>query len=93
MQTQRQLPPTLTSTEFSVQIARDLIKLASNDEGIEIWLAQHGGSLDVPSRATRRIAYDLFGDSTEACLFNAALVLEVDRQGAAAHRAAKSPWF
>ncbi len=64
---------------FHALIARDLVRLAAEAEGLDTWLSVHGGRY-----ATRRIAYSLFGDNEDASIFNAAMTLELDRQLSAA---------
>jgi len=65
---------------FQALIARDLIRLAAGQEGLETWLASHGGSVAWTGGATRRIAAALYGDTEDAALFNAHLTLALDRR-------------
>ena len=79
METHTNINALISSDEFMSKVANDVVRMADKSEGLESWLYRHSGSITSPSHATRRYAYDLFGDSMEASLFNACLVLEVDR--------------
>ncbi|MEK9723653.1 MAG: hypothetical protein VW405_09245 [Rhodospirillaceae bacterium] len=80
MQTQRQISTSATWTAFLPLVARDVVRNADGAEGLDAWLAAHGGNAGAPSRATRAYAEALFGDTEEADILNAVLMLEIDRQ-------------
>ncbi|MDD9876332.1 MAG: hypothetical protein OXR84_02690 [Magnetovibrio sp.] len=79
MNIQRSISKTISWTAFVQMIARDLIRLAARSEGLDDWLRAHGGSRQAPSRATRCYAYGLLGDTDEADILNAAMIIEIDR--------------
>jgi|SaaInl4_200m_RNA_FD_contig_21_1053104_length_362_multi_6_in_0_out_0_1 hypothetical protein len=79
MQTQRQTSSALTRPKLISEIAREVVRLAADSEGLERWLTVHGGSSTSPSLATRAMARSLYGDSEDGLMFNVALVLAVDR--------------
>ena len=70
----------LMSTEtFMRKVAEDVVWLADSSEGLDAWLNRHSGSSSAPSRATRSFAMGVYGDDDKASLFNACLILEVDK--------------
>jgi len=79
MQTHRQLSHVVFWTDFLPMVARDVVRHAVHAEGLETWLSKYGGTDDAPSRATRAYAADLLGDTDEADVLNAMMILEIDR--------------
>ena len=66
------------------KVAHNIVRMAQDTEGLESWLNRHSGSINAPSLATRRYALEVYGDSMEASLFNAYMILEVDKYTKAA---------
>ena len=75
----RSFIPSVSGGEVLNSIAREVVRLAADAEGLEAWLKNHAGSLTVPGQATRNYAHSLFGDTDDAVLFNTLLVLQVER--------------
>jgi len=80
MRTNRQISNLASWTQFLPMVARDLVRLAAGAEGLDAWLAKHGGTRACASCATRPYAADLLGDSDEADVLNAAMIIEIDRR-------------
>lgn len=67
------------SWKFVSQLGHDLVRLAESQEGLEAWLASHGGTIAFPSTATRGLSAEMYGDTEEAALMNAAMTFEIDK--------------
>lgn len=59
-------------------VAKDLVALAANDEGLENWARAHGGSAGNPAMAAKSYATELYGDTDEANLLCLLMVKELD---------------
>ena len=75
----RLISSTMSWTDFIPMMARDIVRLAVGAEGLSKWLESHGGTRNAPSRATRAYAEALLGDTDEADVLNAIMIIEIDR--------------
>jgi len=79
MNTKRLHSTNTSCLEFVTMFARDVVRLAVGSEGLDGWLRKYGGHRAATSAATRSYAFNVFGDTDEADILNAAMVLEIDR--------------
>jgi len=79
MQTVRTHANLVSGEKFLRLVAHDIVRMATQAEGLKGWLEKHSGTLRAPGRATRAYAHDIYGDDDNAVLFNTHLSLHIDR--------------
>ncbi len=68
------------SMDFRSKVARHLVRMAAESEGVEAWLLRHGGTPDDIGEVTHRLAQALYADAEDAAMFNVGLIVELGQR-------------